>query len=339
MQGTMRVETTAPGETAAVGNGTAVGTTEIRVRGQSTMVPAVEIYGRTVVVTGKRLKIASVQDEDLCEGETVREPISFISALKASALGADLFTFCQRIPNTSRLHDYYTEWGNDATLPITTYEHWLKEGVEYSIRKSVNKAKRVGVVAECTAFDDEFVKAICRIYSEAPARQGRAFWHYKKDFETVKHELGTYLDRSVFIGAYYQGELIGSLKMTYVGSTAPIMQIFCSQNHFDKRPNNALLAKAVEICEQHGKEYLIYGNFTYNDVDSSLTEFKRRNGFKPVDLPRYYVPLTLKGALALRLRLHRGLVGWVPPRLLKRAREVRAAWYARRSKQSAQAQG
>ena len=39
--------------------------TEIRVRGRAVSVPAIQIEGRTVVVTGKWLKIASLRDEDL----------------------------------------------------------------------------------------------------------------------------------------------------------------------------------------------------------------------------------------------------------------------------------
>jgi len=44
----------------------------------------------------------------------------------------------------------------------------------------------------------------------------------------------------------------------------------------------------------------MYCNYIYNDPKSSLTEFKRRNGFEQVLLPRYYIPLTLKGKIALR---------------------------------------
>jgi len=322
-------------EALAVRSGSSPGRAEIRIRGRVFRVPSTEIDGRTIVVTGNRLKIAAVRDEDLWEGQTVAEPQSFISKLKKSGLRADLFTFAQRIPDTQPRYEFHTEWGNDAALPITTYEHWWKECAEYSIRKAVNKAKRVGVVVRRVEFDDDLVRSICRIYAESPARQGRAFWHYGKDFATVKHELGTYVDRSIFVGAYCEDQLIGSLKMTYVGPTATIMQIFCSQHHFDKRPNNALIAKAVEICESDHKDYLIYGSFLYHDVDTSLTEFKRRNGFGPVPLPQYFVPLTLKGSLALKLGLHRGIVGCIPPGVLKRIRNVRAAWYARQSKRPA----
>ena len=307
-----------------------IGRAEIRVRGRSAWVPSAKVDGRTVVVTSKWLRIAEVKDEDLCEGQTVPDVGSFLSKLRRSRLNADLFTFGQRIPDAEKRYNFHTEWDNAAALAITTYDHWWKECTEYSVRKAVNKAMRSGVVARVAEFNDDFVSAVCRMYAESPVRQGRAFWHYGKDFQTIKRELATYLDRSVFLGAYYENELIGSMKFTYVDSTAPIMQIFCSHRHFDKRPNNALIAKAVEVCERDGKSHLIYGSFVYNALDTSLTEFKRRNGFTPVPLPRYYVPLTLKGSIALKLGLHRGLASCLPPSLLKRLRDARNAWYSRK---------
>ena len=54
------------------------------------------------------------------------------------------------------------------------YEHWWKECAEYSIRKAVNKAKKLGVVARVVEFNDEFVKATCPIYNETSVRQGKA---------------------------------------------------------------------------------------------------------------------------------------------------------------------
>jgi len=305
---------------------------KILVRGRPTEVPSVNLEGRTVISRGEWIKIASVQDEDLREGATVTDAKAFVAKLKERRFGADIFTFTQRIPDTARLQDFYMEEELTAALPITIYERWWKECTEYSIRKAVNKAKRLGVDARVVEFDDEFVSGVREIYAESPARQGRAFWHYNKDFQTVKNELKTYLDRSVYLGAYWESKLIGSMKITFVGPTATIMQIFCSERHFDKRPNNALIAKAVEVCEHEHKTHLIYGNFVYNDLDTSLTEFKRRNGFEPVPLPRYYVPLTLRGAIALKCGLHRGLVGCVPPALLQRYRAIRGAWYRRIAK-------
>jgi hypothetical protein len=119
------------------------------------------------------------------------------------------------------------------------------------------------------------------------------------------------------------------MKIISVNSTATIAQIFCAQNHFNKRPNNALIAKAIEICEAHGKSHFIYGSFVYYDATSTLTEFKRRNGFEPVLLPRYYIPLTVKGKIALTLGLHRGIAANTPKPILKQFLRFRRLWFTR----------
>jgi len=156
-------------------------------------------------------------------------------------------------------------------------------------------------------FDDAFVNGIVGINNETPIRQGRAFWHFQKSFEDVKRENSTYPGRNAFLGAYYENQLIGFIRIIYADAMASIVQLLSMMKHYDKRPANALIAKAVEICEQGGISYLMYCNYIYNDPKSSLTEFKRRNGFEQVLLPRYYIPLTLKGKIALRLDFIVGL--------------------------------
>jgi hypothetical protein len=285
-----------------------------------------------VICTGKWLKIAAVPDEDLIEDETLRDPQSFILHLKGSGLEADLFTFRQRVPDEAPRYSYHVDWENVAVIPITTFADWWENRTEYSIRKGVNRAKKLGVVTRVVEFRDEFVEGVRRIYNETPIRQGRPFWHYGRDFHSTKRVLETYLDRSIFIGAYYQGELIGSMKVTYAGSAAVVMHILSTQRHFDKRPNNALLAKAVEVCESAKKSYFIYGRFVYYDPDSTLTEFKRRAGFEQLLLPRYYIPLTLKGKFALSLGLQRGVKGNIPRPIFVQLLKARNLWYARRSR-------
>ena len=311
---------------------TVIGHTEVRVKGKAVSVPSVQIDGRTVITTGKSLKIAAIREEELVEGDTIAEPESFIPRLKKSGLNTDLFTFAQRLPDKTPRHGYHIEWENAAAIPITTFSNWWKEGAEYSIRKAVNRAKKLGVTTKLVEFNDDFVEATYPIYNETPVRQGKAFWHYGKDVQTIKRELATYLERSSFIGAYYQDELIGFMKVSSVGTTATITQILSSKKHFEKRPNNALIAKAVEICESQGRSHFIYGSFVYYDPNSTLTEFKRRNGFEPVMLPRYYIPLTLKGQIALRLGLHRGIVGNIPMPILRGILKIRSLWCARRLK-------
>lgn len=305
---------------------------EIRVKGKPVLVPSVVIDGRTVIASGAWLKVAMAQDEDLIEGETVADPASFVSRLKDSGLKADVFTFAQRIEDATPRHSYKLEWDNLAVIPITTFSDWWEKRVESSVRRAVRKSAKLGLVVKPVEFDDAFVKGIVGINDETPLRQGRAFWHYQKSFEAVKQENSTYADRNDFLGAYFEDELIGFIRLTRVDKVASIIQILGKVKHYDKRPTNALIAKAVEICEQKGFTHLMYCNYVYNDPDSSLTEFKRRNGFEQILVPRYYIPLTLKGKIALTLGIHHGIASLIPKPLFKQLLKIRSLWYARRFK-------
>ncbi len=304
--------------------------TQIRIKGRPVSVPSAGIDGRTVIVTGSWLKVATIMDEFLLEGEPVPDPEAFVVQLKRGDLKADVFTFAQRVPDVVPRYGYHAESDNAAVIPITTFADWLSHRAEYDVRKAVRRAERLGVKTELAEFNDAFVEGICRIYNESPVRQGKPFWHYQKDFETVKRENATYLDRSAFIGAYFQNELIGFIKMVYVGRIASTLQVISQKQHFDKKPMNALIAKAVEICESRGVSHLVYGSYIYNDPKSSLTEFKRRNGFEQFSLPRYYVPLTLKGRIALQLNLHHQPANGIPKPVLAQLRKIRSLWYNRK---------
>ena len=173
--------------------------------------------------------------------------------------------------------------------------------------------------------DDALVSGIKRIYDEAPVRQGRRFWHYGKDLDRIRAENSSYLDRSEFIGCYHEDELIGFMKIVFVGKVARIMQILALSAHQDKRPMNALIAKAMEICHQKGVTYLVYSKFTFGKKkNDEMAEFKRRNGFTQIDFPRYYVPLTLRGRLAYALKLHRGLIDMLPSGALQMLARLRS---------------
>jgi hypothetical protein len=101
--------------------------------------------------------------------------------------------------------------------------------------------------------------------------------------------------------------------MVYVGTAAKIMQILSKNAHADKKVPNLLLSKAVEICSQKGISHFIYGNYFYGNKGlTPITEFKRRNGFERFIYPRYFVPLTIKGRIALSLGLHRAIQDILP---------------------------
>jgi hypothetical protein len=283
----------------------------------------------SLVISGAWLKIARVQDELWLPPPAIEDPEAVIGGLRASRFCADLFTFTQAVPDTERRYRYAFDWENWAVAPTSNFDAWW-EALPQESRKNTRKAEKRGITVGPVAFDDTLVHGIKALYDETPVRQGRRFWHYGKDLATVARENGTYLDRSDFIGAYLEGQLIGFIKMVRVGDAARIMQILARTDHQEKHPMNALLTAAVKVCAAKGIPHLIYGQYVYGQKQtSSVTEFKRRNGFKPLLTPRYYVPLTAKGRIALATRLHRPVSELIPERMLNLLLNARRAAYGR----------
>jgi hypothetical protein len=111
------------------------------------------------------------------------------------------------------------------------------------------------------------------------------------------------------------------------------MQILAMVSQRDKAPTNALIAQAVRSCADRRIPYLVYANFAYgNKHRDSLSDFKQNNGFQRIDLPRYYVPLTVKGRIAVRFGLHHPIATHIPEPVLARLRTIRRSWAARRSR-------
>jgi hypothetical protein len=194
----------------------------------------------------------------------------------------------------------------------------------------VRRAEKKGLVLREVAFDDALVQGIWDIYNECYIRQGRPFPHYGKDIETVRQMSGTFLDASVFIGAFSGEKLVGFAKLTMdeARSQAAVMHIISLVEHRDKAPMNALIAESVKACEKRAVPYLVYSKFSYwKKQRNSLSDFKERNGFQRVDVPRYYVPLTRVGAFAFRLGLHHGVLASIPEPVVIELRRLRDAWY------------
>jgi hypothetical protein len=307
----------------------AVNSIEIRVKGKQVRVPALNVNGMTIVVAGRWIKVAAVHDEQWMETE-LEDPQACVKELKeqrSHRLRADIFTFTQQLPATVPKYPFHLEWDSVAAIRVVSFSDWWNNRVSTDLRRDVRKAAKVGVVVRPVPFNDDFVRGIMEIYNETPVRQGRPFWHYKKCFDAVKLETATYLERSDFLGAFLGEELIGFLKIVYVDQIARLMQIIAKDAHRDKRPMNALIAKAVEVCAAEGCSHLTYGNYRYSQGADSVTAFKHRNGFEEILVPRYYVPLTTKGKLVLHLRLHRGAKELAPDPILRSLRRLRAFIY------------
>lgn len=302
---------------------------DIRVKGKDVKVASICIDHRTVIVTGRWLKTAVVRDEAFVQGEIVPNPDKFIAELRNWDVRPDLFAFPQKIAEPKRDYPFHTEWDDFAVIRITTYEEWLKQ-IKKDVKENLRRAKREGVEVRSSPYNDQFVRGIKQLYDETPIRQGKRFWHYGKSFEALKELHGTYCERAEYIGAYLGEELIGFIKMVYVDNFAKTMHVISGDQHWNKRPTNALLAKAVEICAEKKLSYFIYGEYNFpGKKENSLTEFKHRNGFEEIKYPRYFVPLTARGRLALSLGLHRGIQRHVPAPVTNLFLKLRGAYYRR----------
>jgi hypothetical protein len=287
----------------------------------------VKVCGKDLKVHGRLLRIARLEAEGF---EFLENPEAALKVLRECGTRIDLFTFMQKLPHTSPEYSYPAEWDNVAALPISTFQNWWTRQIDGKTRNMVRRAEKKGVVVREVSFDDALVGGIWNVYNECPVRQGRRFPHYGKDFETVRKMSATFMDSSVFIGAFFEEKLIGFMKLTFdeARSQAAVMHIVAMVKHRDRSPTNALIAQAVQSCAKRDITYLVYSNFAYGKKQrDSLSDFKERNGFRRIDCPRYYVPLTGFGRLALRLGLHHRIRDYVPESALARFRDLRSAWY------------
>jgi hypothetical protein len=281
-----------------------------------------------ISVRGRLLRIAGLAADGYA---FLDDPAEAIDGLQTQGRPVDLFTFAQEPPDTAPRYDYPWEWDNVAAVPVSTFEHWRTRQVKDKTRNMLRRADRAGVVVREMPFDDALVRGIAAIYNESPMRQGRRFKHYGKNLELVRRENATLLDRSVFLGAFVGDDLVGFAKVVTARRQAALMQILAMIGHRDKAPTNALIARAVGVCEQQRVPYLVYGRFSYGRRPADpLSDFKRHNGFERIEVPRYYVPLTPVGRAALLLGLHHGLRAWVPPAVIDRFRKIRARWWTQR---------
>jgi hypothetical protein len=294
---------------------------ETLIKGRPAQVECVEIGGQTFAITKGPLTMVRLEDEWY---EDVNDPSAVIDALKErSRVNPDILTFWQRVPEIKRKYPYYTEWESLAVLPIKSFDYWWNKQVKGTTRNMIRKSQKAGVQVREATYDDDFVRGMTEIFNEAPVRQGRRFWHYGKDFETVKREFSRFLFREDLIGAYCQNELVGFAMLGNAGEYGALGQIISKIKHRDKAINNALIAKAVGICERKQLPYLVYAYWSAN----SLADFKRHSGFQEMRVPRYFVPLTQKGKLALKLALHRGWKAALPDRIKDSLKKFRKFWY------------
>jgi hypothetical protein len=253
--------------------------------------------------------------------ESLDDPEPLIRALRQVAPRPDLFTFFQRPPRVNPVFSYHREEYAVAVLEIVDYDDWWNNRINKKTRYLVRKAAGAGVEVRRVALDDGLVRGVSAIYDETPIRQGKPFPHYHDSPQRVLEENGTYPDRSVHLGAYAFGGLTGYARLIFEQEFTDVVQFITMVSQQEMGTSNALMAKIVEVCAGRGTRFLAYGDWTQD----GLGDFKRHNGFTRMVLPRYHVPLTLLGRLALRAGLHRRLADRLPVSLARLYRTFRRA--------------
>jgi hypothetical protein len=290
----------------------------------------IDVCGKQIKVEGKAVRIARL---DADKYQFLNEPQTMLEALRKCGHRIDLFTFMQGLPETSPKFAYPMEWDNLAALPVSTFDHWWTRQIDNKTRNMVRKAEKKMIVVREVPFDDALVRGIWEVYNETPVRQGIPNAHYGKDIETVYKIEATFLDSSIFIGAFLDSRLVGFVKLVAdeTRTQAGLMNIVSMMQHRDKAPTNALIAQAVRTCAGRGIPYLVYSNFAYGSKQtSSLSDFKESNGFQRIDVPRYYVPLNPIGLAAFRLGLHHRLADRLPAPVAAKLRDLRKFWYTQK---------
>ena len=294
------------------------------------MASLIKSCGQLISIRGRLLRIARLEADKY---QFLDDPEVVLKGLRTCGTRIDLFTFMQRLPETMPKYDYPMEWDNLAAIPVTSFEHWWHKQIGFKARNKARQAVDKGVVIREVPFNEALVNGIWEVYNECPVRQGRRFSHHGKDIDTVYREEATFLESSIFIGAYLGETLIGFIKLVHDQTRfqAGLMNIISMIRHRDKAPTNALVAQAVRSCAERGISYLVYSNYSYGDRErDSVRDFKKRNAFQRIDLPRYYVPMTALGSAAFRLGLHKRFADRVPEPVLAKLRQLRSGWYKRR---------
>jgi len=280
------------------------------------------LENKEIISVGRFIKTAMLKDQWY---ESVENPELLIKTLRENRIKADLFTFWQKLPDTEPKYSYYFEYEPLAAIPIESYDHWFEKQISYGERKAIRKSKRKGVIVKVTEFNDALINGIKDIFNETPIRQGRPYTHYGEDFEYIKQELSKDVDKSEFIGAFYENELIGFIQLGYTGASAIPFGMVAKIAHRDKEPQTALIAKSVEVCEGKKIPYILYGAW----LRGGIGDYKQRIGCIKINVPRYYIPLSIKGKIALKLKLHKGFARLLPEKTIDYIKNLRTKLYTK----------
>jgi hypothetical protein len=265
-----------------------------------------------ILVTEKRLfcRYAQYSHEYLHDADHTAE---LLADLKKR--GVDLFTFVQRsFMQHERRYLFLKENECIALLKISSFDNWWNFQANKKTRNLVRKAQKSGVIVEPVEENEDFARDVLRIYDETPIREGRRFGRYRTMNLAVLGRGFRNLRNSDLLGAYVNRQLIGFMWIIYGDKVAELENCLSLIQHRDKAPMNMLMAEAVRRCSKKGVHFLVYEKFGYLP---GLDSFKMHNGFKRCVTTRYFVALSQRGSLAIKLKMHKDIAYSLSPRLTR----------------------
>lgn len=280
------------------------------------------IAGKEITVSGRLFRFAKLRHEQC---DFVDDPVPWLKQARRERSFADVFTIVPELFEGRRDLPFPSEPLSLAVLPVESYAKWWDD-IGFKARNKARKGQKTGVELRNVQLDDSFARGVQSIYNETPVKQGRKFYHYGKDAQAIKEELSSFLERCILVGAYHGEELIGFMKLFRGKDVLRTIHIIASIKHRDKCAMDALIARAVELCDQEKVGHLQYGSWT----DGGVGVFREKYLFQRMEVPRYFVPLNFRGRLALGLKLHRPVRERVPKRLLGPLMSLRSKWYSLR---------
>lgn len=222
----------------------------------------------------------------------------------------DFFTFVERSWCYTIYDCPYKSWVRDniALSTFDSYKDWIKKVTKITPNNPANRAQKRGVMLKVSEPNETLAKGIAQIYNETPIRQGRKYPFYGMSYEGV-YKSFKFDPNTLYITATFGEEIIGFIRLQLGDNLAMIDQGLSMEAHMDKGITRALMAKAVEISADNNQSFLMYGRIGNHP---SLDRFKRLNGFEKCEIRRFYIPISTRGKIAIKLGLHKELKDVMP---------------------------
>jgi hypothetical protein len=98
-----------------------------------------KICGKELRIKGRLIRTAFLEGEGY---QSLEDPEPLLETLRKSPMRIDLFTFIQKLSDTSLKYDFPMEWDNLAVLHVSMFEHWSTRQSGFEARNKARHAEK-----------------------------------------------------------------------------------------------------------------------------------------------------------------------------------------------------